>query len=215
MDDKLKQRLVGAAVIVALAAIFIPMILEGPDDGMGPVGSNLPPAPEYKVKDRVEPLVLPPPPETGAGTASEPAGVPDAPEAALPETGTLAEAEPAPSPAPAPAPEPAPKPAPAPAPESAPAPAPAPAPAQPAATPAPASGWVVQVASFSQQANAERLQERLQEQGYQAFVESASTGSGSTWRVRVGPVPERAAAEKLQGEIAKAFDLKGLVAEYP
>lgn len=205
MDEKLKQRLVGAAVIVALAAIFIPMILEGPDDGMGPIGSNLPPAPEYKVKDRLEPLVLPPPPAE-SDSAPAAAEVPEAPEAALPETAAPAQAESEPEP------EPAPEPAPAPAPEPAVEPAPAP---PPAAASTPASGWVVQVASFSQQANAERLRDQLQARGYKAFVESASTGGGTTWRVRVGPVPERPAAEKIQGEIAKVFDLKGLVAEYP
>ncbi|BCO30975.1 hypothetical protein TspCOW1_10780 [Thiohalobacter sp. COW1] len=203
MDEKLKQRLVGAAVIVALAAIFIPMILEGPDDGMGPIGSNLPPAPEYKVKDRLEPLVLPPPPAE-SDSAPAAAEVPEAPEAALPETAAPAPVEP----------EPEPTPEPEPAPEPAPAAEPAPAPSS-AAAPTPASGWVVQVASFSQQANAERLRDQLQARGYKAFVESASTGAGTTWRVRVGPVPERPAAEKLQGEIAKVFDLKGLVAEYP
>ncbi|MAT65564.1 MAG: sporulation protein [Gammaproteobacteria bacterium] len=203
MDEKLKQRLVGAAVIVALAAIFIPMILEGPVDGMGPIGSNLPPAPEYKVKDRLEPLVLPPPPAE-SDSASAAAEVPQAPEATLPEPAPAAEPEP----------EPTPEPEPAPAPD--PAPAAEPAPAQPpAAASTPASGWVVQVASFSQQANAERLRDQLQAKGYKAFVESASTGAGTTWRVRVGPVSERPAAEKIQGEIAKAFDLKGLVAEYP
>lgn len=201
MDEKLKQRLVGAAVIVALAAIFIPMILEGPDDGMGPVGSNLPPAPEYKVKDRVEPLVLPPPPEAESEPAPEPATVPDAPEAATAETETVVEPEPAPPVEPEPAPQAVAEPAPA-------------EPEAPAAPPQ-ASGWVVQVASFSQQANAERLRDRLTDKGYEAFVEQASTGSGATWRVRVGPLPERPAAEKLQAEIAKAFDLKGLVAEYP
>ena len=201
MDEKLKQRLVGAAVIVALAAIFIPMILEGPDDGMGPVGSNLPPAPEYKVKDRVEPLVLPPPPESEP--APEPAIVPVAPEAATAETETVTEPEPAPPAASQPPPQ-----ALA---ETASAPA---APETPAAPPQ-GSGWVVQVASFSQQANAERLRDRLKDKDYAAFVEQASTGSGATWRVRIGPLSERPAAEKLQAEIARSFDLKGLVAEYP
>lgn len=204
MDEKLKQRLVGAAVIVALAAIFIPMILEGPDDGMGPVGSNLPPAPEYTVKDRVEPLVLPPPPEAESEPAPESATVPDAPEAAMSETGTVAEPEPAPS---------EPEPEPEPAPQAVAEPAPAAPEAQ--AAPPQGSGWVVQVASFSQQANAERLRDRLMDKDYAAFVEQATTGSGTTWRVRVGPLPERSAAEKLQSEIAKTFDLKGLVAEYP
>ena len=31
MDSALKQRLIGAAVLVALAMIFLPMLLKGPD----------------------------------------------------------------------------------------------------------------------------------------------------------------------------------------
>ena len=36
MDSVLKQRLVGAVVLVALGVIFIPMLLEGPDDTLVP-----------------------------------------------------------------------------------------------------------------------------------------------------------------------------------
>lgn len=62
MDNQVKQRVIGAVVLVALAVIFVPMLLEKPDSDLGPVGSNLPDQPEQSVQDRIEPLTLPEPP---------------------------------------------------------------------------------------------------------------------------------------------------------
>ncbi len=65
MDNTVKQRVIGAVVLVALAVIFVPMLLEKSGDDLGPVGGNLPDQPEQIVNDRIEPLTLPePPPET-------------------------------------------------------------------------------------------------------------------------------------------------------
>ncbi len=46
MEPALKQRLVGAVVLVALAVIFVPMVLEGPAEQEGISESNIPPPPE-------------------------------------------------------------------------------------------------------------------------------------------------------------------------
>lgn len=62
MDNQVKQRVIGAVVLVALAVIFVPMLLEKPDSDLGPVGSNLPEQPDMAVQDRIEPLTLPEPP---------------------------------------------------------------------------------------------------------------------------------------------------------
>lgn len=62
MDNQVKQRVIGAVVLVALAVIFVPMLLEKPDSDLGPVGSNLPDQPDQTVQDRIEPLTLPEPP---------------------------------------------------------------------------------------------------------------------------------------------------------
>ncbi|MGR9085594.1 MAG: SPOR domain-containing protein [Gammaproteobacteria bacterium] len=47
MDQELKQRLIGAAVVTALAAIFIPMLFDDPIDDSGQMVSelNIPPSP--------------------------------------------------------------------------------------------------------------------------------------------------------------------------
>ncbi len=48
MDASLKQRLVGAAVLVALAVIFLPMLVKGPapDSGVSDVSIEVPPEPK-------------------------------------------------------------------------------------------------------------------------------------------------------------------------
>lgn len=121
MDNVVKQRVIGAVVLVALAVIFVPMLLDDSEEGLGPVGGNLPDQPEQIVHDRIEPLTLPEPPaETEPAqvvldqpatdaTATAPQSVP---ATAAPTTGTPEETVTAPQPAvpvpvvPAPAPAP-------------------------------------------------------------------------------------------------------------
>ena len=126
MEQQLKQRLTGAIVIVSLAVIFIPVILEGPRDEWTPRDHTIPEPPEL---DYTAPPELPLP---AAPAAPPVADAGDTPIAAPPAV--------VPPPPPPPEPEPAP-----------PAPEPPPASAPAAATLA--SGWYVQIGSFSQQAN--------------------------------------------------------------
>ena len=77
MDAGLKQRLIGAAVLVALAVIFLPMLVKGPapDSGVSNLPMRVPEAPggDYKTVDL--PLVVPPgdAPEGGVLGVPEPA----------------------------------------------------------------------------------------------------------------------------------------------
>ena len=61
MDPGLKQRLVGAAVLVALAVIFLPMLVQGPapDSGVSDVPLTMPDAPQGEYETRDLPLVTP------------------------------------------------------------------------------------------------------------------------------------------------------------
>ncbi|NGX16956.1 SPOR domain-containing protein [Wenzhouxiangella sp. XN24] len=146
---------------------------------MNGVGAVQRPAP-------VEPAPLDPgdgdPAPAGAEQPEQPPPRPaPQPAAPAPDTGTPAagENDRAAPPAREPAPEPAPQPA-------------------PAAQPAPASdAWSVQVGSFSQRDNAQALQQRLTAAGFDAFVSRVVTDAGTLYRVRVGPVPDRAAADRL------------------
>lgn len=51
MDIILKQRLVGAIVLISLGVIFIPMLLSGKGELSSPIlKSNIPPTPKYDIK---------------------------------------------------------------------------------------------------------------------------------------------------------------------
>ncbi|HCS26566.1 MAG TPA: hypothetical protein DIW43_03880 [Spongiibacteraceae bacterium] len=78
-----------------------------------------------------------------------------------------------------------------------------------------AKAWVIQVASFSSSANAEKLKQRLQAKGYKAYVRAAPTASGKQLqRVFVGPELKEAAALKMKADIESTFKLKALIHEF-
>ena len=61
MDTALKQRLIGAVVLVALAVIFLPMLIKGPapDSGVSDVPLAVPASPNGEFETRELPLVAP------------------------------------------------------------------------------------------------------------------------------------------------------------
>jgi len=74
-------------------------------------------------------------------------------------------------------------------------------------------GWAVQLGSFASRANAEKLVHQLQARGGSSLYVSAS-GSGSSlrYRVRVGPLADRGAAERAAGKLRAAGHPATLVA---
>jgi DedD protein len=190
MDQKLKQRLVGAVVLISLAVIFIPIILEGPDDEWSPHSQGMPEPPKIDYRAQIEL----PPTDAGPSTQQAPAVVePVAEEAAVPEPAAGEAA--AKSVAAVQEPKP---------------PVHAPLPA----TAIPADAWLIQVGSFSLQPNARGLRDRLRQAGFEAFLQDVETASGEiTYRVLVGPLDDRATAEKLQKRLLREQQLKGLVVQ--
>lgn len=84
MDTSLKQRLVGAAVLVALAVIFLPLLVKGPapDSGVSDVSLRVPPEPKAPNGTVTQDLPLVAPAAAPAGSVS---GMPDAlPDAVRP-----------------------------------------------------------------------------------------------------------------------------------
>ena len=220
MDSALKQRLIGAAVLVALAMIFLPMLLQEREesrDDVSRVPLDMPEAPERDFETRELPLAVPATPAEGASVLGPAPAAPDDPNAVVtvePEgVAPRAEFEPAPGaqapelaravdaatgqPLPAPAEPVATTPAPAAAP--APTPAPAPPPAAAAAEPLPASAaggrWAVNVGSFSNLDNARALAQRLRGQGLPITVETLDVNGKPAMRLRAGPYAERTVAE--------------------
>ena len=213
LDSAYKQRMVGALVLVALAVIFLPMLFSRQDE-QRQVTVEAPAAPQAPVMPQVqvEPVVVP-----------EPQALPE--EEPVPTDAEIAEQQ-APSapiqpsvpvvkPAPAPAPVVAAKPA-------APAPAPKPVAPQPAAPGKPDVGqsridpnglpisWSVQLASLSNRESAEVLQKTLRSQGYNAYIRTANGKN----RVFVGPLIERAEADRLRDLLGRQQNLKGFVVRF-
>ena len=61
MEPALKQRLIGAAVLLALAVIFLPMLIKGPapESGVSGVSLDMPDSPDGEYETRELPLVSP------------------------------------------------------------------------------------------------------------------------------------------------------------
>jgi cell division septation protein DedD len=95
---------------------------------------------------------------------------------------------------------------------------PVPAPAQPQPEAPAASSttgmWAVQLGSFSNKDNAEKLAADLRKQGYAAFLSQLTTDKGTLHRVRIGPQKDRAAAEAMAARLLKV-DIKGQVVPHP
>ncbi|MBD9631123.1 SPOR domain-containing protein [Pseudomonas sp. PDM19] len=213
LDKGLKQRVVGALVLLALAVIFLPMLFSREDDvRQVVVEAPVMPKPPAMPTVEVQPTEVPEPQAEDADNAvppaeAAPAQAPSAPIASLPTQ----QAQPTQPKAPAPQPA-APKPA-----VPAQQPAQAAAPAAPAQQPAqrldsnnlPVS-WSVQLASLSNRARADELQKSLRSQGYNAYVRSFDGMN----RVFVGPVVERAEADRLRDQLGKQQKLNGFVVRF-
>ena len=74
--------------------------------------------------------------------------------------------------------------------------------------------WTVQVASFSQEENADRLVARLQGDGYAAFVSHVKQSGEPVARVAVGPVIERDAAVRLKAELDRRYEFEAVVVRF-
>lgn len=217
MDDALRQRLVGAAVIIALLVIFLPMLLDSPQDSgkTQELDLSIPPRAEPGMETRrlpLDPAMTAPPVASDSRPADSVSPLPaDSGTSTPPPRPTPAASVPpaasAPAPAaPAPAPVATPTP-PASAPSAPPTPVPAPRPTPAAATPAPspataaptpsASGrFLAQFGSYAERNNADTLVRDLAKVGIAADIETLSGGGGrSLHRVRSKPYASRAEAE--------------------
>ena len=174
MDSTLKQRLIGAAVLAALAIIFLPMLLKGPD---------------VKEPDAAEvPLSMPAAPGQDFETRELPLTTPDAAGNSLPTPAAATPAAAMPAPAVMPAVTLA---APA---QVEPAVVEAPLPPDQAARVG-AGRHVVNVGIFANVANANALSAKLRAAGLPVMAERVALADGTAMRLRVGPYATRAAAE--------------------
>jgi len=184
MERALKERIIGAAVLVLVVVLVVPVFLDGPP-GEGEIVSERVPLPgqseqENKTvvldRDRTEPV----PASQLAESTAKPQPVVTQPEA------KPAAARPAPEPV---AEEP---------------PAEEEEQGEPAATSSSTGMWAVQLGSFANQENAEVLAAKLRKQGHAAFLSQVMTSDGQRHRVRIGPQKDRAAAEAVAASLKKA-----------
>ena len=79
----------------------------------------------------------------------------------------------------------------------------------------PAHAWVIQLASFSDPANAKILQENLRKQGFAAYMQTAKNSKGITiTRVLVGPEVSLKRAKKVLTKLEKKNHLKGQIISF-
>lgn len=196
MERSLKERLVGAAVLVILAVIFIPMLFDDTQETEPVItATNIPPKPddmssppEGDFSSRIIPLeqgeantVIPKPEEKTADkpiAENKPAtDITAATEEQVPSKTAVIDEEPP--------------------------------------TNVGLSAWVVQLGSFTSEENAQVLNQKLRKAGYSAFVEPLKQKTNVVYRVRVGPELKRSDAESIRDELKKTMKLDGIVAQYP
>jgi cell division septation protein DedD len=75
--------------------------------------------------------------------------------------------------------------------------------------------YVVQVSAFRSEDEALILRNKLRNAGFIAFSEKVQAESGTLFRVRIGPEPDRDAADHLRTELLAKLGLSGMVVGYP
>jgi DedD protein len=169
MDRRVKERLVGASILVVLVILIVPELLSGP----------APPAPAQTLPARApEPIrnvtvdlrtsqAPAPDLDTAAASSAQPPGTQEQAASAAAAAGPNAGLE-TPSPPPTSS-----------------------AGSKPAAA---ESGWAVQLGSFASHDNADKLSRQLQAQGFTVYVLSGGSGASVRYRVRVGPMADHNSA---------------------
>jgi len=78
-------------------------------------------------------------------------------------------------------------------------------------SPSNSSTWMVQLASFSKENNAKALQDRLRAKQFEVYVSAVDGKNGMIWRVRVGPELSKERAEAIRKVLQAETGLKGLL----
>ena len=232
MEARLKQRLVGAVVLVSLAVVFVPILFDMPGETNGEMSADLisgiPERPQVGFGSSAGgTLDAPQTPRLDTELERERSGnasVEGAGERAVSSLVLPAGTTPGSSVAPASAEVAEASGQPASEVRSEPAVARAdPAPtkkqdqgsaSKPVAERSGTGGWTVQLGSFLKSDNAVALRKRLQASGYTAFVESGSSARGDVSRVFVGPMPDREQAKTSAAKLRREMALEGIVVPY-
>jgi DedD protein len=188
MDRRVKERLIGASILVALVVLVVPELLSGPKPNAGPAPA-LPAAAPDPIRNVTVDLT----------TSKAPANAEVEPSAAPPAAAPAAETGPALAPA-SPA-------------RAAPPAHPAPVESAASSPTLNAHGsWSVQLGSFASRANADNLSRQVKGQGFAVFVLAGGSGTSLRYRVRVGPLADRESAERTAAKLKSLGHVGSLVA---
>ncbi len=199
MQQRLKERLVGASVLVIIAVIFIPMILTGPVETGSITKTNIPARPEDEFNSKLIPLNDTLEPVQSISTEEQPMenvgqeettsisieSSEEEPDKSSPEQSDVAKQQNVKS-------------------EK-----------KSSDKQVGLSAWVVQLGSFSSKVNADKLNLQLRKSGFPAFVEPIKQKNETAYRVRVGPELLRSDADALLKQIKTKMKLDGIVLQYP
>lgn len=188
MDTKLRQRVVGAGVLTALAIIILPMLLDGTSDDRARVMATIPEPPTIELKKlsmegmlgkmrQMEqesaaqlPELLPDYTSYGDTTASD--GSENASALAATELTLDKNLLPV--------------------------------------------SWSLQLGSFQNPKNAQRLRQQLRDEEYRAYIIQvmATENNTETFRVYVGPMLQKSQLERVAEEIRVKFNITGPIVRY-
>ena len=168
MEERTRHRAVGAVVLLAVAAVVLPLVLESsPPEERAASGPGSVDSPDSS-PDRIRIT-------TFDGVEDERLGHGPGEEAEVP---AVSAAPPGPA--------------------------------------APADGWAVQIGSFAEPGNAEKLQEQVATRGYRVLTQRVTTRDGkSRVRVLVGPDRTRAAAAARLSRLRREESIQGFLVRYP
>ena len=235
MDRRVKERLIGASILVALVVLVVPELLSGPKPNIAP-SPTLPATAPEPIRNVTVDLTTSKPPEnfdaepaasqanaasSGASNAAASGG--SSPASTGPAGGASTFASPSPSAGASAIESSAPSAANPQAPETPIATAKQPpktAPARSAniesSAPSPTSqghgSWSVQLGSFASRANADNLTRQVKGQGFSVFVLTGGSGTSARYRVRVGPLADRESAERIAAKLKSLGHVGSLVA---
>ena len=213
MNEILKQRLVGALILIALGVVFWPIIFVEPGDISGQDLRQIPPRPA------VDTTAIAVPDKSGLRVSPKLESRAQQRREELARDAAQSVAKPAQT-------APAKKPAASAAPKTVKTTdtGKSKAPANKSRTEAPekpeldAEGvpiaWILQVASVSDSQKAEALRSRLLELGYKAYVKKVHRSGKVLLRVYVGPKFERAQLDKIKSRVDAEFSVQSMVVRY-
>ncbi|MEX1032652.1 MAG: SPOR domain-containing protein [Cellvibrionaceae bacterium] len=202
MDDGLKQRLIGAIVLGAIAVLFLPSLFKQDSRRAVDMTSQVPPEPVvvtelFEVPKPVQPDNIPPAKPLEENYPHEVV------EPGPPDSTDIGSLDP-------------------PSPTETPAPVDRGGGSSSRDQPEPPVlnddgvpyAWSLQVASFQSSERADAILERLENEGYTSYIREANSAQGPLFRVFVGPKVNKAQVEALKRSIDAQFDTDALIVEF-